>query len=227
MSKTATLLIAASAIATASAAASDSVSFLGPVLDPIIGDGISNDNFIVVNNASEGIELGIKAHERFTGDLARTGNIYTANTGTTTSPTGLVGSTWNVTWVLNLTSGTLGSYDIEWLLDFDPTAGSSYTTIDVDNSAIATGAGASPIGAASENAAFSFWSVSVPTLVDASGYQAFDANATGTHDSIFRVKDKASGAVLAEAQIFVNVVPAPAAAAMLGLGGLVAARRRR
>ncbi|MEM7629987.1 MAG: PEP-CTERM sorting domain-containing protein [Planctomycetota bacterium] len=214
--------------ATTGALASDSVSFLGSNLDPIIGSGISNDNFIIDTDPTSGIELGLKAHNRFVGDLARSGNVYTADTGTTLSPTNLLGSTWNVTWVIDF-GGAPGAlvYDIEWLMDFDPSAGSSYATLDVDNTAFFSGDAASTQLGASENALFNFWGVPFPGFVDASGHIPFDPNAIGTYDSILRIKEKGTENVVAEAQIFVNVVPAPGAVAMLGLGGLLAVRRRR
>jgi hypothetical protein len=187
--------------------------------------GISNANFVRAINDDAGVEIGLKAIARFTGDLNNTNEVYRATTGTSVSPTGLVGSTWNYVTAVNLGTGTLSDYQVDLLLDFNPATGvNDYVTLDY-NAAIAALGGdlstTSTIGD-SQNFDFSFWST-------AYGAPDFDPNALGEYGMILRVSD-ASG-IVAEVTNTVVVVPVPTAAfaglGLLGsLAGIRAIRRR-
>ena len=237
MNKIASIVAASAAFAAAASAQvttfDGAVAGLGTNLDTAIpgSSGISNANFVLSTNAAEGISLGLKAHERFIGDLANTGDTYFAAPGTSGGPpsSALLGSTWNWTWAINLGTRTFADVDIEWKVDFDPAANTvSWVTSDVDASiaVLAPAALGSSIGGSSENLNFNFWSTTVPFLLDASGYLAFDPNALGEYESMITVRDKTTGNLLAEASAIV-VVPTPGAAGLLALAGLAAARRRR
>lgn len=185
------------------------------------GMGNQNLNYIISRNAGEGIEIGIKAKERLVGQLPTDGtNRYFSPTG---SPDNDGLAVWNIDFGFAFENGTIDQYDVELRLDFDPAANSaSFTRITLSNSPDLLGLAS---GGGSQNPGFAFWGVDLPGLVDASGYQVFDADAVGEYEFGITVRDSA-GSVLADATGFV-VVPAPGGAALLGLGGLLAVRRRR
>jgi len=191
------------------------------------GSGNSNSNFTVARgtDAFGPLEIGLKAKERFVGNLTTDGaGRYFANAG---SPDNDGLSSWNIDYGFALSQDALpANYNLSLMIDFDAGFGTqSWVTLDITN-ALAFNAITTPAGGDSQNPGFGFWGTTIPFVIDASGYIAFDADATGEYDVRLVLRDSA-GALLAESAIVVEVVPAPGAMALLGLGGLVATRRRR
>jgi len=60
-----------------------------------IGSGLTADNFTIWRNTD--VELGLKAHARYTGELPQSGGVYSASPGTT-----LFNNTLGTTWNLNV-----------------------------------------------------------------------------------------------------------------------------
>lgn len=184
-----------------------------------LGTGIPNENFKVVGNATEGIEIGLKAEERFVGLLPRVGDRYDAQPGTSLSSTNLLGSTWNYVAIIDLGTATLNDYQVTLRLDFDPAPNSaSFATLDYNAFALLQG-GPSALNVSqfgdSQNSLFNFWQ----TL----GGSPFDPFADGEYEIELEVSDGTG--VVALSDIVVRV-PTPASAVLLA-GGLVAAGRRR
>ncbi len=195
------------------------MSFAGGDLDGIVGSGIPNSNFARSTNASEGIEIGLKAIERFVGDLPNTDGRYFAQPGISAGPP--VGSTWNYVLAADFGSRTIADLQIDLAIDFDPAFGSSlFTNVDFTASAISQGFGFLTQVGDSQNLDFDFWQLLL-------GAPAFDPNAGGEYELVFTVRDPANNFILAETTNFVEVAPTPGAAAILGLGGVVAMRRKR
>lgn len=198
------------------------VSFAGANLDGIVGSGIPNSNFEVAVNVGEGIEIGLKAIERYVGDLPATLDTYYAQPGISMGQGGAPdGATWNYVLVADLGTRTIADFDIQFDADFDPAVGvQNYTTIDVDAQAVILGtSGASRFGD-SQNLDFSFWQTFF-------GAPTFDPFATGEYDLRLTVFEKGTSNVLAESSIRV-VVPTPSAVgALVMLGAIGGVRRRR
>ena len=192
------------------------VSFAANDLDGIVGSGIGNSDFEVATNAAEGIEIGLKAIERFEGDLSSSNGTYFAPIGE--DAPGL--AEWNYVVVFDLGTSTVSDFDIQFDIDFDPAFGAQdFVSIDVDFQAGLLGQGGASQGGDSQNLGFSFWQnlFSAPT---------FDPNAVGEYDLVYTVFQKGTDNVLAQADITV-VVPTPGTAGLLALAGLTATRRRR
>ncbi len=195
------------------------MSGFGSNFNGTVGTGIANSNLNVANNSGLDVEIGLKADLRFTANLPSVGNRYDAPLGTTAGPP--MGATWNYVAVVDLGSGTLNDYQVNLRLDFDPAAGSSnFTTLDYNFVAFTQGGPAAlntSVFGDSQNPLFSFWSLL--------GAPAFDPNLPGEYEVELEVLDAAGGTV-ALSQIVVRV-PAPASAALLAGGLVVAGRRRR
>ena len=197
-----------------------SMSGFGTNFNGTVGSGIANSNVNVASSDTLDVEIGLKADLRFTANLPSVGNRYDAPLGTTAGPP--MGATWNYVAVVDLGSGTLNDYQVNLRLDFDPATGvSNFATIDYNLAAVAAG-GPTALNTSvfgdSQNPLFSFWQ----TLL---GAPAFDPNAPGEYEVELEVLDGAGGTV-ALSQIVVRV-PAPASAALLAGGLVVAGRRRR
>jgi hypothetical protein len=225
----AAIVASAASFATAGTLEFDqSMSFLmgSPTLDPIIGSGISNANFVrsIGDDSGNQIEIGLKAHARYAGDLANVNEVYTAQRGTTVSPTPAmtVGSTWNYTLVGSLGSKTIADYQIDLMIDFDPTAGvENYTTIDITAFALSEGLGGLGVIASSENLEFDF--------LEALAGTDFDPNAIGEYKIKLSVQSLDRMTTFASVNNTINVVPLPPAAiaGLAMLGGIGAYRRFR
>lgn len=191
------------------------------------GDGNLNTNYAIDRGTDSfgDLEIGLKAKERFVGDLTSDGNgRYFANAG---SPDNDGLSSWNIDFGYALSRDALPvNYEMTLMVDFDAGFGTqSWVTIDLTNFNLFN-AIVSPSGGGSQNPGFGFWATTVPLIVDASGYIAFDPNAIGEYD-VKMILNDATGAPLLESSIVVEVIPTPGSMALLGLGGLVATRRRR
>ena len=220
------MMMSTSAMAAFDVTFDDSVSFLAGNLDPIIGTGISNANFVrgVFTDAMDptnNFEMGLKAHGRFTGDLPNTGSTYFAETGTSVSTGGLVGSKWNYTFVMDLGVKTIADYQIDIMVDFDPAAGvESFVNIDITAFALANGFGGLSFLGSSENLDFDFWALF--------GAPPFDPNATGEYEiklSVHALTGEPLGVV--SNTVVVVTLPSAALAGLGMLGGLGAYRRIR
>lgn len=190
------------------------------------GSGNSNSNYTIARNtdAFGSLEIGLKAKERFVGNLPTDGaGRYFANAG---SPGNDGLSSWNIDYGFALSQTAIpANYNLVLSIDFDSGFGSqSWVTLNITN-ALAGGPFV-PAGGDSQNLGFGFWGVDIPFVIDASGHIVFDANAPGEYDVKLTLQDSA-GAFLAESAIVVEVVPAPGSVALLGLSGLIATRRRR
>lgn len=179
-----------------------------------VGTGNTNANF-AVNTAAPGIELGLSSIYRFTGGQnSISGNIYEFNAGNTFPPVTTAAWNFNYSANLNTTGSTglnLGNTTLFLTVDWDPTAG---TNIQTYNLSAAYGGGATTIVQDSQNLGFSFWG------------QPFSNTALGQYVFTLSAVDNV-GTTLSSIDMFVNVVPTPGAAALLGVAGLAATRRRR
>ena len=191
------------------------------------GTNNANANFAIARNGA--IEIGVKAKERFVGELATDGlGRYFANAG---SPNNDGNATWNIDFGFALPQAALPSnYEFLLMVDFDPGFGTqSWVTIDVSQTLQNFFLNVNQ-GGDSQNPGFNLWSVStsgpLQRELDASGYIPFDPNTLGEYD-VRLILTEVTGAPLAEAAIVVVVIPTPGTFALLGLGGLVATRRRR
>ncbi|MBO6512542.1 MAG: hypothetical protein JJ974_01080 [Phycisphaerales bacterium] len=201
-------------------------SFLSFGAEMPYGDGNMNTNFNIARYDDGSLhEIGLKAKERFIGDLTTDGNgRYFADAG---SPGNDGLGTWNIDYAFALPQDALPTnYQLLLSVDFDSGFGSqSFVTLDITN-ALAANLITTPAGGDSQNLGFGFWGTSIPFIIDASGHIAFDPDALGEYDIELELRD-ATGNFLAKSAIVVEVIPAPGSAALLGLGALTAIRRRR
>lgn len=180
-----------------------------------------NENFAIARNETDRIEIGLQAFERFGSGLDNTNERYFAPIGnapiSANDPTPSINAAWNINWGVLLPS-RLRDWDVELRVDFDPAANATnFITFDVNT--FFDGLGFSAL-ASSQNIGAAFWQS--PQF----GAPSFDANRPGEYDIDLTVRDL-TGNLAARSAIVVEVVPAPGSAALLALGGLVAARRRR
>lgn len=190
-----------------------------------IGSGNSNEQFTIDRNNDSGndIEIGIKAKNRFVGDITPVGNVY--NTVAGESDPGL--AIWNIDWSVDLGAGkTIDDYDVYLTVDFNTGAGNSdVSTFLIDGTPFLLPG--QSINQQSQNLGFGFWA-GVPN------YQAFDPFAPGEYEiglSVFDDgADVSSATALASVQAFVNVAPIPLppslALGALGIGALAFMGRR-
>lgn len=225
-------MIASAAIVIASSSAlagtpiSHEDSFLSFGAEMPYGDGNMNTNFAIGRYDVGGLhEIGLKAKQRFIGDLTTDGNgRYFADAG---SPDNDGLGTWNIDYAFALPQNALPTnYQLLLSVDFDSGFGTqSFVTLDITN-ALAASLVTTPAGGDSQNLGFGFWGTSIPFILDASGHITFDPDAMGEYDINLELRD-VSGALLTRTGIVVEVIPTPASAALLGLGALTATRRRR
>ena len=198
------------------------IGTLGTLTQPFFpGLGNSNTNFIMDSADVENIEIGIKAKERFVGELLFDDMAYQATAGE--SAPGL--ATWNVDFSIDLDTGTLDDFAVLLFLDFDSSINSTPASFELN--ANPNFAGLSLIQG-SQNLGFPFFQ-----LLGNPNVQPFDPFATGEYEigiQVFNLTDE----LLAEVRTTVNVsavsaVPLPATLPLLafGLSGLFFVARRR
>lgn len=230
-------LAAAAVVAAVAGSSSGAVAYNTNVLPAtpnlLVGTGIPNIGF--VTDTQNNAQTGLSAIYRFLGGQNYiSNNEYGVDSGLSTFPPAGV-ATWNYLLAANLdidgTSGrNLGNTDVFLTIDWDPSAGTDLRTYNYGAAALAAGAPTTTtVLQDSQNLAFSFWSDM--TFLALTGSTApsvsFNPFAEGRYDFTLRIQTQgASPTVLSEVSSVV-VVPAPASAAMLGLGGLLASRRRR
>lgn len=201
--------IAALALFTATDRASAVVTYDTNLANPgwINGSGTVNGHFTVYTEATNGIELGLRAALRFIGPITPTGNIYTAPVGTGPGGAALwnfefsvnAGSVANTHSLLSITGPGVNLAFNPQLIPDNSTAGALYQN--------------------SENLGFSFLAPFISFNPYASGVYTFDLQLfdSGNHQ-------------LGEVAIQVNAVPEPSTWAMMILGfagiGFLAYRRR-
>lgn len=197
------------------------VSFAGAILDGIIGSGIPNSNLEVAVNATMGVEIGLKAIERYVGDLPATLDTYFAQPGISMGQSGAPDdATWNYVLVGDLGSKTIADFDIEFAVDFHPGFGiQNYVVLDVDQFAVLNNQGGDSRFGDSQNLDFSFW--------QAFGAPPFDPFATGEYALVLMVFENGTANVLSESSIRVVVPTLSVAGALAVLGAIGGLRRRR
>lgn len=215
------ILAAAAAVFAFSAVpgAATQIGTLGTLSKPFsAGTGNSNTNFIIDANDIEGVEVGIKAKERFVGELLFEDMAYQAKVGE--SGPGL--ATWNVDFSIDLGTQTIEDFGVFLLLDFDSAINTTPATFSLNaNPAFA---GLSLIQG-SQNLGFPFFQ-----LLGNPGVSPFDPFAPGEYGIGIQVFDLSDN-LLAEVSSVVKVspVPVPLALPMLafGIGGLFLYGRAR
>lgn len=200
----------------------------------VVGSGIPNSNFVVNTNTDNGVQTGIKALERFVGDLPNSGNRYFAQpgespvSGAAGAPADPGTASWNYLYSVDLgTTGlTFGDVSVNVAIDFDPAVGNS----NVFEFELVSALAAQSIDITglslfqdSQNLGFGFWQ----TLGDPD-IQAFDPFARGEYTMSVEVVLNSNGESLSSVDMAVSIVPLPHAAGM-GLAGLaiLGVRRRR
>ena len=197
-----------------------------------IGAGMSADNFAVYRDGA--VELGLKAHERFAGDLPQSAGVYTAPRGTSWFETGGYDvAKWNFDasiflyqpggvdylWVDGLaivTGGTpidvFGNHEVDLYVDFNPAMGNADRS-KIDLTGVLFGAGIdldSVIGLQlSENLMFDYLS-GLPGAAD------FDPYSPGDYEFTLAINSAEERTV----DMTVHVIPVPGAI-LLGILGLV------
>lgn len=198
-------------------AAMASVSNNSPLSGPFLpGVGNSNTNFVVstvTESTGNVVELGIKGKERFFGDtLPISGNVYTAQPGYSPTSGGDPTPATNRAW---------------WNMDFSANLGSrtpanttlTLTIVDIQGD-VFNASGPATVSLAQDSWNIGFGFISGPL----GGFNPFTP---GDYTVTIAASDLATSASLGSATAIIRVVPAPGAAALLGLGGLMVARRRR
>ena len=235
------LLGAVSAFATAAPVSPD-FTFFGPLPQATYGgSGIPNNPSAVT--IREGFLLGLTAHQRFSGpNLGNdgTGNFF-AKPGTTTSPTGLQGSTWNVGYYIHVDQDSIADSGLNFKLfyDFDAGANTDESQLGVlDLSAIfpfGAGGSAADVKQDSQNLLFGYLAAPSFFVTPPPGGASFNPNAKGQYSFVLAAYN-GQGDELGRSAINVQVndapasdVPEPGIFALMGLGaaGLAAARRRK
>lgn len=233
-------LAAAAVVAAVAGSSSGAIAYNTNVLPAtpnlLVGTGIPNIGF--VTDTQNNAQTGLSAIYRFLGGQNYiSGNEYGVDSGFSAFPP--AGSAkWNFLLAANLdvdgTSGrNLGNTDVFLTIDWDPSAGTDLRTYNYGAAALAFGAPvitpATTVLQDSQNLAFSFWSDL--TFLGITGSTApsvsFNPFAEGRYDFTLRIQTQGASPVVLSEVSSVVVVPAPASAALLGLGGLLAARRRR
>jgi hypothetical protein len=211
------------------------------------GTGIPNAGFVTNDNVGAAVQTGLTSFYRFgvrnPGDFAlrdsltantytyRSGESFTDGTATSVAPGT---AAWNFSWHINLNTtpgGSLGqnftNNTVLLTIDWDPTAGVDQRTYNLSTLLVGAGAGSLTFLQSSQNPGFSFWDSAAWLAGTGSTARTapFNPNALGTYR--MQLDIIRGGNNISSTEMFVNVVPGPGAAALLGLGGLAMGRRRR
>jgi len=220
----------------------------------IFGSGNANGAF--TTSRGSGLEIGLRAKLRFDG-ANQPQNVFNSNgdgsytyqaglppTGFGFAPGSPSTAVWNFEWSVNTnfdaSSGlVVGDYTYEIGMDADPTAGTNFLTFDPiipgpadhafgDNS---TANGAGTGGTAGNYAGLLTSSSLVQNSWNYEFFKTlaplttFDPTVVGDYEIYLAAFSGTTE--IGRSTIHINVVPSPASAALMGLGGLVAIRRRR
>lgn len=227
-------VLAALALGSAGLASADTVPVTKSNGDFVPGTGILADNFTISTGTGRE-SVALKARDRDTGQpLSISGTTYAVSPGLSTDAPGQTQFRFD----FQFTPGAASNYWLQLMIDFDPTAGQDFVTLEGLVFGYWNGGGDSYLtnpgsGAWSDNTTpylvanssrldFAFWS---------SYYgKSYDPNAPGTYDLVFSAYSADptnGGALLSSVSITAQVVPLPAAfwpgLAMLGIlavGGL-------
>ncbi len=204
----------------------------GPMIGSIstveFGDGNSPDNWIVdtVTVGGGSVELGIKAKNRFVGDIIPTaGFVYQSEPGNPptsgSDPTPAAGLTiWNFEWSAIFTDLDPGDFVVMLGVDFKPNDPDISNRFFFDVTSVASLADG--VFQGSQNIGFSFWqAIGDPAIMP------IDPFAAGTYQFSIELLDATNGSA---SRIDMTVqVPEPEMIALFGLGllGMTALRRRK
>ena len=214
------------------------------------GAGIPNAGFVVNNNVPLLVQTGLTSNYRFgirqpngPGDTilrnSLVNNVYTFDAGesyTNGAATAIDAgrAAWNFSYSINLNTSGGGSIGQNFnnntvllTIDWDPTAGVDQRTYNYSSLLSTIGLGSLTSLQDSQNFGFGFWDD--PTFLARTGSTArttsFNPFALGTYRVQLDVIR--GGNNISSTEMFVNIVPTPGAAALLGLASLAATRRRR
>ena len=230
-----TLLLGAVSAFAAAAPVTPQYSSFGPLPQATYGgSGIPNNPSAITFR--EGFVLGLTAHQRFSGpNLGNDGaGTFFANPGTTASPTGLQGSTWNVGYYIKVDQESIADSGLSFklLYDFDAGAYTDEAQLGVLNlsNVFLIGGGGSAADTKQDSQNLLFGYLAEPSFIVTPPAGTFNPNANGQY-SFALVAYNGQGDELGRSSINVQVgnVPEPGVFALLGLGaaGLAAARRRK
>jgi len=178
--------------------------------------GTQNGNFVRSYNATEGIEIGLKAVTHPGADVTNIDDRYAVDPGSFSGAF----ANWEYVMALDLGSRTISDFHVNLSIDFDATAGATnFVTIDFSD----------PVFGLSSSNFADRKNLGDPVL-SFFGAPPFDPNALGDYEIVLSISSL-SGELLAESRIFadntVQVVPLPTAAlAGFGLLGSMGVYRR-
>lgn len=189
------------------------------------GSGISNTDFFLATDTLSGVSIGLRARQRWYDNASFDGSTYFVEPGfsavsqgsSTMSPY----AWWNFDFAVYGGDVGINNAFIVMQVDFDPAVGGGpSTTAQIPFNYVPGVPSAGPYFG-SENMGFDYWQTQFG--------QVFDANALGHYTISIGVQWTAGqfAGRSVFSQINVQVVPAPAGLAVLGMCGFTRSRRRR